>query len=198
MREPYQLHDSNIREKIIELLNKPTFHEYSYLDLITSLNTVSEQCGVKSKMLDMWFKGVIESLYYRPNHYVLVLLGNERIGKSEFFRRLLPDKSWLHQGSGDKMTVFEYPIILFDEGMTKNQLDLCEKDVFLVRKPYTEMAVADKRISSYCCTSNVWRHPQRKNYLVLKLESINQELFNSIDKLSLWTEIFHKFKPEEK
>lgn len=206
----------NIRQQIIERLDKPVsiieeYKEYHYNRLKLCLNTIPEQCGSKMIDIDLWFKGVIHSLYYRPNKYVLVLEGEQGIGKSEFFRRLF----WNHyvETSDTKILqhlIYDNLVIQFDEGMEKKHLNLPMEDNYIINQvanPFLstngdllnpECVVCDKRLASYCCTTNKWQFPQRKNYIILHLESINQELYNSIDKELLWIEIFNKFKPEGK
>lgn len=190
----------NIRQQIIERLDNPCEDFRRYLQLKNCLVCKPSSETYPEDAIDNWFKCVIHSLYYRPNHYCLVLVGNQNMGKTQFFRRLFPDQ----HVNGEFYTEF-YPeglysnlVIGFDEGMEKKHLNLPMEDNFIITHEETEYVYArcDKRLASYCCTTNVWRHPQRKNYIVLHLESINQELYNSIDKELLWIEIFNKFKPE--
>lgn len=201
----------NIRKNIIQQLDKtPSMQQDWYLtDLVSCLNTVSEQCGEKHKMLNMWFKGVIESLYYRPNKYVLVLEGKGGIGKSEFFRHLLPENVYFKYSDSyyaHEIKKYAYNCLLIDLVFEKHMLNIPTEENFIV-EPFCgtsdvpgerRYASTNKRLASYCSTTNKWQYPPRKNFIVLKLESINQELFNSIDKLQLWIEIFNKFKPEGK
>jgi len=51
-------------------------------------------------------------------------------------------------------------------------------------------------LASYCCATNKWSFPQRKNFIIVPVKKINFELFNSINKELLWIEIFNKFKQE--
>lgn len=210
----------NIREQIIQRLDKQytaeTINESGisyYRELKQCLNTIPEQCGTKSQILDDWFRGVIESLYYRPNKYVLVLEGKQGIGKTYFFRRLFPrvwDELCLYTEifNSDLIhyLIYDNLTVSFDEGMSKKDLNLPNEDNFKVNEDISKLhfeyesnedfvnnlltvhgfSSCDKRLASYCCTTNKWQFPQRKNYIILHLESINQELFNSIDKELLW------------
>lgn len=151
-------------------------------------------CDEVDTGIDDWFRGVIQSLYYRPNHHALILCGQARIGKTEFFRRLVPQKEWYCESVRPEF-MFNKLICNLDEGFLKYQLSIVEKDDFEVRYPYTEQITCDKRLMSYCCATNFHRHPRRNNFIVLNVESINWEMYNSIDKHLLWIEIFNKFKP---
>lgn len=198
------------REEIIKYLNKtPTADDFYYdqlkdcikmkwrydtFDGVLSCKDIDEHSNCR---IDEWFSGIIKSLYYKPNHTVLVLLSEKPVGKTEFFRRLLPQKDWYCEGN-DKTQIFEKLICNFDEGFDKNKLDYAEKDDFQVRYPYTEQMTCDKRLYSYCSATNYWHHPPRKNFIVLPVVEIDWELFNSIDKHLLWIEIFNKFKPNDR
>lgn len=194
----------NIREEIIKKLDKPVEYFSLYYEMKSCLqyNNVQDKFYRNNdSMIDHWFKGVIESLYYRPNKYCLVLVGNHGLGKVKFLYNMLPESIF---NMKDDMTDIYTHLIITNE-FNKNDLKLPEQDNFkvvpCVIEKYSDGRVsvlqepsADKRLASYCCTTNVWRHPPRKNFIVLHLESINQELFNSIDKDLLWIEIFNKFK----
>lgn len=152
-----------------------------------------------SQLLDLWFEGVIKSLFYQPNHYLLVLEGEDEFENMKFFMNLLPNTLWYsNQNKLHGQSIYS-ELITFVEFEYQKQQKILEEDNFIV---YEENARAlihpgtDKRLCSYCTTTNKWRYPQRKNVIVLSLESIDWELYNSIDKLELWKEIFFKFKPK--
>lgn len=209
----------NIREQIIQRLDKQytaeTINESGisyYRELKQCLNTIPEQCGTKSQMLDNWFRGVIESLYYRPNKYVLVLEGKSGTDIRHFFQLLMPRNELCGTGLYSGQI---YNNLILHHDFEKKDLNLPNEDNFIVNEEISKLhfeyanhedfvnnlltvhgfSSCDKRLASYCCTTNKWQFPQRKNYIILHLESINKELFNSIDKELLWIEIFNKFKP---
>ena len=192
-----------IRQQIIKQLDKPDepFTEcYShYSDLKQSIEldwgkipNRSDSVELEDR-IDDWFKGVINSLYYRPNKLVLVLEGEQGIGKTFFFRNLLWTNSFFSD-IYEKTDVFE--MLICDMEFTKYRLDIPSVEDFTIRHPYTERPVADKRLCSYCSTTNKWSFPQRKNFIIVPVKKINFELFNSINKELLWIEIFNKFKQE--
>lgn len=192
-----------MRKEIRELLNKPYYSSGNYTDydrLKESLTITFHYEGSERHLtcrevdefsdcgIDHWFKGIIQSLYYKPNHYGLALVGKHEIGKTQFFRRLAPQKDWYGKDTYNSM------IIDLEDAIVKKDLDYVEMDNFTVINPYTPEAYAEKRLVSYCCSTNIWNYPPRKNWIVLNVESISFELYNSIDKEQLWIEIFNKFK----
>lgn len=183
-----------MRPYIIEILNQPV-EEYSLFQKLKDSLHYSNHSQVNGDntdtLIDYWFKGVIHSLFYKPNKLGLVLLSDQYIGKTEFFRRLLPDRSWYGERDLD---IYNQLIVNLDFNIVKKDLDYVEMDNFTVVNPYTPDAYADKRLASYCCATNHWNYPSRKSWVILKLDSIDHELYNSIDKLQLWIEIFNKFK----
>lgn len=221
----------NIREEIIKQLDKPielsdiAYHEASLLEdgtygvgfTYTSRYKLLKDCLIYKDGsewdLDLWFKGIINSLYYRPNKYVLVLEGKYTSVYNMFLSRMFePNKcQFIDSGEGSI-----YDALIICKNFYKNELNIPMEDNFVVNKEISKLhfeyespedfannlmkvtgfSSCDKRLASYCSTTNKWQHPPRKNFIVLKLESINQELFNSIDKLQLWIEIFNKFKPQ--
>lgn len=198
----------NIREQIIKQLDKPApgfeylpGNRYEQLKSCLILKPGTEETG--GAIVDDWFKGVIESLYYRPNKFVLVLEG-EGVKNSCFtvlVRGVFPPGINIMGGDlpVDAIPYQMYDTLIISTEFTKNMLWLPTEDNFKVERPRGVLVdYCDKRLASYCTTTDKWVYPQRKNYIVLHLESINQELFNSIPKDLLWIEIFNKFKPEGK
>lgn len=200
----------NIRQQIIEQLDKPApgfeyflGNRYQQLKECLILKPGTDQTN--GAIVDEWFKGVIESLYYRPNKNVLVLEGEQGIGKSWFFSNLMPKRVpytnnfWYVDAGSITFEKYLYSTLITDLEFEKLTLWLPTEENFITYHMFDmDKPVADKRLASYCSTTNKWVYPPRKNFIVLHLESINQELFNSIDKELLWIEIFNKFKPEGK
>lgn len=198
-----------IRDQIKELLSEPLkpkkvekvlgFQRIPllYQDLKDSLILLDPYTNINR--IDDWFKGIIGSLYYMPNRKVLILEQKE----NNIFPSLLKSLVFF-----DKNLVFDsYPPISEDDiylnlimyvEFDKRNLDISERDNFKLYQENILKSIkpsCDKRLASYCTTTEKWVYPQRKNHIVLQLKEINWELFNSIDKLELWKEIFRMFKP---
>lgn len=171
------------------------------LERLYSCFTFKNDPAYERIKLQTWFQGCIESLFYRPNKYCLVLSGKQGIGKTEFFRRISPNKNWLTQSSNirdmEKLCM-DFLFVMVDEELysyskVKQMRTLCQSQNFVIYDG-DEFPECDKRLASYCGTVNEWPHPSCKWDLVIEIESIDWQMFNSIDKNLLWSELFHKFK----
>lgn len=195
------------RKQIIKLLNKnyPLFRNYDNLKSCLILNP-DEKSSNEDK-IDIWFEGIIKSLRYKVNHTILALVG-DITGKTKFLRKLFPEiKDQPNAFYADTFTkedlkAYMYTKLVINNEFTHKTLDIANNDNFNVL-PFTPgklirfgdaVEVTDKRLASYCTTSSVWPYPQRKNVIVLHLLDINWGLYDSIDKLLLWIEIYNKFK----
>ncbi len=175
-----------MRQQIIKMLDVPFEQTGSY----DRLKRCIESPYPFDEGLDDWFRGVIQSLFYRPNHKMLVLLGEPNIGKTEFFRRLLPQEKWYAEGMSD---IYKKLIINLDEDMQKPLLQLVDKQDFQVMNPYSHDIYCEKRLASYCCATHYWRYPPRKSTILIRVEHIDKDAYNAIDKQQLWIEIFNRF-----
>lgn len=193
----------NIRQQIIEKLDKPVnLDSMLFNDLQDTLiiDYDKNQFSEVQDGLRLFFKGCIESLFYRPNKTVLVLVGPQAIGKTVWINRLFPDildfKMYQKIYSGDK---YNSPLLFVE--FTKKNLSISMKDDFVINQlegpfepPTIRTAECDKRLASYVSTSNHWVYPQRKDFSVIYLKSIDWDLYNSIDKTELWIELFNTYK----
>jgi hypothetical protein len=196
----------DIRERIIKLLDVNQVSSLSYIYLKNSLTVSNYICGQSypeidscGDEIDIWFLGCIESLFYKPNHYRLVLVGEQGIGKTQFFRSLLPDELKVFY-SDSYEDIYRLFINCEDEFYlnVSSKKKLLNDGFKITDYPYftfTEPS-CNKRLVNYCATTNVWKAQKTRHNIVLNVESINKELYNSIDKLELWRELFFKFKPK--
>jgi predicted P-loop ATPase len=164
----------------------------------------------KFLFIKKWYVGIIASIYRKHSPLLLVLTGGQNTGKTEFFRRLLPDEfkpyyaeSKLDAGKDDEILMTQKLIIMDDElgGKSKQEAkrlkELTSKDEFTLREPYGRKNVRLKRLAVLCGTSNdelVLNDPTGNRRIVpINVLSINHELYNSIDKKELLIEAFHLF-----
>ena len=141
-----------------------------------------------------WFRGVISSLFYKPNENLLIFCGDKGIGKSYFFDNLFPDKGNLGV-SAIKTSVYNSMILEIEHNSKANTISAIKDICFKVNKFEEGKPSCDKRLASYYITQNQkWHLPQRKDICVINVDSIDIKLFESIDKLKLWQEIFYIFK----
>lgn len=171
-----------IRQSIIKKLDSQTVVNGLYNQLKQCLEFDLDKIPSSSDTdgcIDLWFRGIIKSLYYNPNNLVLVLEGSQ----TTFFEDLAEPFS-------HKQDATIYSELIINTEFTKYNLSLPLKDCFT-----TELGEwpCDKRLASYCCTTNKWNFPQRKNFIVVPVKGVNQEFFNSIPKIPLWSEIFKMY-----
>lgn len=191
-----------IREQIIKELDKPfTFDEskesspYNKLKQCIEIDMEKflkmEYIVQLEDRIDGWFKGVINSLCYRPNKLCLVFESEKPCGKQYFFNNLFPNKDWFsHEFQPNN---YLYSKLVIETSFIKNSLTLPDQEGWTVTQGEYP---CDKRLASYCSTTWHWGFPKRKNFIIVPVKKINYELFNSIPKDLLWIEIFNKFKPE--
>jgi len=154
-----------------------------------------------SEKLSVWLKKCIRSLSYDVNDTCLIISGPTSVNKNLFFENLLPDefKEYYINAVIPKEFVYDYFIVdldgIEDRKYCKEAGVWCTEDNFVVRHPYTDKLSADKRAANYCGTvGNFNKHITRKDMPVIEISDINYELFNSINKLELWIELYNKYK----
>lgn len=190
-----------LRQDIIERLSsfQPS-ESQSQLELLYSCFAFKNDPVYERIKIQTWLQGCIESLYYRPNKYCLILVGSQGIGKTEFFRYISPNKNWAlntWELSKAQDSCHEFFFVCLDESLSyyskvKQMRSLCQNQEYVIFDG--DFPVSEKRIASYCGTTNEWSHPDCKWDLVVEIEKIDFQKFNSIDKNLLWSELFYKFK----
>ncbi len=191
-----------IRERIIKLLdNHPFIHssgsEYEKLKQCL-IPYYPEAQEINNSRLYQWLKGVIQSLFYKPNMYCLVLEGNKGIGKTRFFYDILPDE--LKDLYTERKFDYYSNLIscnqeFFHDSSAKKLVTNTGYIVYHYNIQNLKEPSINMRLVSYCGTTNEFKGSlNSRRFLVIKLEDINKELYNSINKLELWRELFFMFK----
>jgi len=170
----------------------------------------------REKMLMKWLVGIIHSIYGGKNELNFILVGGKNTGKTEFFRRLLPEnlltyfaESQLNRGKDDEILMCEKLIIFNDEYGGKNKMDernekrLMASDVFSLREPYGRANVTLKRLATLCGTCNerdVLDDPtgNRRIIIMEAAGKFDYELYNSLDKLQVLLEAKELWKEGER
>ena len=154
----------------------------------------------------------------RMARLVLVIIGDTNIGKTEFFRRLLPTpfskyytESALDREKDSEMLMCEYLIINIDElaGIIKYPRtlerfkSLVSASHFTLRVPFGRVNEQYHRKAVLCGTSNkidVIQDHDAGNSRIIPVEfiSINWERLNNIDKDALFGSISHQYKANKK
>lgn len=159
-----------------------------------------------------WLVGMIAAIHGEHNPYMLVLAGKEQgTGKTEFFRRLLPDElrpyyaeSKLDAGKDDEILMTQKLLIMDDEMGGKNKKDsqrlkeLLSRQTFSLREPYGKNNVDLNRIASLCGTTNeeaLLNDPTgNRRILPIGVFSINHDDYNRVNKRELFIEAYHLWK----
>jgi predicted P-loop ATPase len=143
---------------------------------------------------------------------MLILAGEKQgTGKTEFFRRLLPKQlhqyyaeSKLDAGKDDEILMTQKLIIMDDEmgGKSKKESkrlkELTSKQTFTLREPYGKSNVDLNRLAVLCGTTNdleILNDPTgNRRLLPIKVDEIDFEAYNSVNKTLLWAEAYNLFK----
>ena len=160
----------------------------------------------RERMVTKWLIGIIHSAYGGKNELNFIFVGAKNTGKTEWFRRLLPDhlqkyfaESQLNRGKDDEILMCEKLIIFNDEYGGKNRNDernekrLMASSEFSLREPYGKSNVTLKRLATLCGTCNerdVLDDPtgNRRIIIIEAHGKFDYELYNSIDKQQLLAE----------
>ncbi len=183
-----------------------------------AIKALSECIVSESKMKEVfirkWLIGLIAAYNGHPVRLVLTLVGGQNTGKTEWFRRLLPNglkkyyaESKLDAGKDDDILMCQKLIVMDDEMGGKSKKDekrfkeLTSKSIFSLRAPYGKHNEDFKRLAVLCGTSNdneVINDPTG-NTRVLPIEviSIDHEAYNAINKDDLFMEAYWAYESGE-
>lgn len=176
--------------------------------------SIRSNTEMKNVFIRKWLISIIAAYEGYPIRSVLALVGGQNSGKTEWFRRLLPNElkkyyaeSKLDNGKDDDILMCQKLIVMDDEMGGKSKQDekrfkeLTSKSVFSLRAPYARYNEDFKRLAVLCGTSN---DPQLINdptgntrLLPIEVLSIDHELFNSIEKDELFMEIYRAYQSGE-
>jgi len=175
--------------------------------LISTITTDTENHDL---FIKKWLTSLMASINGKHSPLVLVLVGGQNTGKTEWFRRLLPDelKSYyaedkLDQGKDSDILMTKKLIIMNDEMGGKSKAEakmlnrLTSSQTFSIREPYGVVSVDLNRLAMLCGTTNIeglLSDPTgNRRILPVKVLSIDHQLYNSIDKKALFMEMYHLY-----
>jgi hypothetical protein len=199
----------------------PIFNPFKeFIELNKGISTNNELEALKSTIItdtlnaavwvEKWYLGLFAAIDGKPVRNVLALLGGQNTGKTEWFRRLLPEEllkyyaeSKLDREKDDELLMCEKLIINDDEMGGKSKEDekkfkmLSSKAIFTLRAPYGVSNQDYKRLAVLCGTSNdlqVINDPTGNTRILgVQVLKIDHEAFNKIDKTKLFIAGYNKY-----
>ena len=165
--------------------------------------------------IEKWIVSLIASMHGTYSLLILVLVGNQGIGKTNFFRWILPKElrnyyaeSKLDRGKDDEVLMCKKLIICDDEfsGKSKNEYKLLKQyastQYFSLRKPYERKDETYRRYAVLCGTSNeseVINDPTGNRRIIpINVLDIDFDAYNAIDKIDLLMEAYWLYQENGK
>lgn len=155
-----------------------------------------------------WLVSIMSAIHGVHSPLMLVLSGDiQGTGKTEFIRRLLPRElmpyyaeSKLDAGKDDEILMTQKLLIMDDEMGGKSKKDerrlkeLLSRQTFSLREPYGKNNVDLNRLAVLSGTTNdrhILNDPTgNRRILPIHVDTINQEKYNSINKIDLFIEAY--------
>ena len=186
-------------------------HRTSTGNILALVNCIQTDTKNYDVFIKKWLIGMIAAYNGNAVRYVLALVGGQMTGKTEFFRRLLPDgikryyaESKLDAGKDDDILMCQKLIVMDDEMGGKSKQDekrlkeLTSKSVFSLRAPYGRHNEDFKRLAILCGTSNdteIINDPTGNTRIIpIQVNKIDFDAYNAIDKDELFMEILRCFE----
>ena len=165
--------------------------------------------------LKKWLLGIVGSAFGTYSLMILVLVGEQGIKKTEFFRNLLPKElrkyyaeSNLDEGKDSEILMCKKLLIVDDEFGGKSKKDatklkrLSSQQTFSIRAPYGRITEDLNRLAVLGGTSNesdVINDPTGNRRIIpVNLIRFNLEKYLSIDKTKLFIELYNEWKQDPK
>lgn len=157
--------------------------------------------------LTRWLVSIISSMHGIYSLLVLVLTGDQRAGKTKFFRGLLPPalqpyygESKLDKDKDDGILMCQKLILMDDEfsGKSKREAakfkEISSRETFTVRRPYGKVFEDLPRIAVLCGTTNdnemLNDVTGNRRLIPVNVVSLDLERFEAIDKVALFMELY--------
>lgn len=182
--------------------------------LISAIKTSERQSSeYKIMILMKWLVGLVANCFSskETNSIFLILCGKKNTGKTEFFRRLLPEplrkymaETNFDQGKDSELLMAQKLILLIDELPNMNRKDqkairaLITTKIISQRVPYDRYTSDHVRIASLCATTNdfgIIDDPyNNRRTAVIEVEEIDFAVYNDVNKDKLLGEIYYLYQ----
>lgn len=177
-------------------------------NIIKAIRTDTPNAGI---FIKKWLVSMVASAFGTISELVLVLCGDQKTGKTQWFKLILPEQLKEYRASlnwsGDKDEIIRMSrnlIMLDDEMGGKSQREekqikkITSIDQEKTRGAYKALDAKYKRIAIFCGTTNdEWflsDSTGNRRFLPVHVLSMDFELFNSIDKGLLFFELYNEWK----
>ena len=187
---------------------KPVLH-----DLINTLAISSEDEEFSKLLIRKWLLGIIASMKGVHSTLCLVLIGDQGIGKTNFFRGLLPEELRNEYYAGHTLSdanekdndimMSEKLVILDDEFAGRNKKEFeklkanLSKETFTLRRAYGKHHEELPRLAVLCGTSNAKEilHDYTGNRRILPIEirGMDEDAFALLNKNHLFMELEYEY-----
>lgn len=197
LEEAYKNRDKGIGNitKLLDTIHAPTMEE-----------------KLKVILVIKWLVSCVAKVYSEKGistHGVLVLQGNQGIGKTTWFKKLVPNLEWFRDGvtldanSKDSvLTAIQYWVVELGELEATFKKDIASlkafitKDVDVIRRPYARKDSHYPRRTVFCGSVNsdefLKDDTGNRRFWVIPCESIDYK--HDIDIQKVWGEVVHLYK----
>ena len=186
-------------------------HRKSTGNVSKLINSIHTDTPLADVFICKWLVGLIACVHRKPVRSVLCLCGGQNTGKTEWFRRLLPQKLKrfysecdFDNGKDDEMQMCEKLLILDDELGEKQSRNeqrfksLSSKSKFTLRVPYGKSHEEFYRLALLAGTSNdmgiINDRTGNTRMLPINVKHIDHQLYNSINKDDLFMELVNMYE----
>lgn len=181
-------------QKVKQLIESFPIGDGLFTELLQCVNAKDNK--VADAKIEQWFRNCIQTLFYDVNTTVLILEGEPATGKTEFFRRIFAPLKQFYKEDRHPQGEDIYEMFCMN---SEELWDFKTLRKHALNKQHRVepglLPEVDKRLCSFCGTTNYYIFNQSPSIFKVGLISINFERFNAIPKDALWGEMYKKFKP---
>jgi len=176
-----------------------------------------ERIRLANLVFKRWLIGAVAcSVWNKPNHICPILQGDQGVGKTMFFEKIIPPEleDYVYSGDmgSDKDSAFRLAdnfLIIDDELSSTNHKEvetikrLVTQSFIKHRRPYARLAEARKRTASFCGTGNksefLTDETGSRRFPVIRADAdIDRSVIEAMDKRQLWAQALYLYNKGER